>query len=149
MPNFKPAPLGVFSVWWCDLSPRQPKYRQCRLLSILGFHFSDHLTAISAAFFHFSSLFRKIAIDNKTNKTVFPYSFYSVFSLYTLFLCLIVYIYLKNIVIPTVCGIDNDYRQYIDNGCSLSILRHALASLAHTLLTGSLWLFWFLGWVWD
>lgn len=119
------------------------------LLSILGFHFSAPLTSRLALFFPFSSLFQKIDIDNKTNKTVFPYSFYSVFSLYTLFLCLIVYIYLKNIVIPTVCGIDNEYRQYIDNELPLSILHHALATLSHTLLTGSLWLFWFLGWVWD
>ena len=92
-----------------------PSIDNASLLSILGFHFSAPLAARLARFFHFSSLFRKIAIDNKTNKTIFPYSFYSVFSLYTLFLCLIVYIYLKNIVIPTVCGIDNDYRQCIDN----------------------------------
>ena len=79
------------------------------------FTFQPSKPPLQPPFFHFPSLFRKIAIDNKTNKTIFPYSFYSVFSLYTLFLCLIVYIYLKNIVIPTVCGIDNEYRQYIDN----------------------------------
>lgn len=111
------------------------------LLSILGFHFSANLIAHFGSFAAFPSLFRKFDIDNKTNKTIFPYSFYSVFSLYTLFLCLIVYIYLKNIVIPTVCGIDNEYRQYIDNELPLSILRHVTAALSHTLLTGSLWLF--------